>query len=114
MAILSTQLAKAVETILQEYSKGYKAHMASTSCGLKILGTETQMTISGEVIFDGPTILMETSVTTNADGKQTTENPKRITKSKKRSYRQEAQESGLSSGSTGIERSVTNTNEPAS
>jgi len=114
MAILSTQLAKAVETILQEYSKGYKAHMASTSCGLKILGTETQMTISGEVIFDGPTILMQTSATTNDTGTQVTENPKRITKSKKRAYRQEAQESGLSSGSTGIERSVTNTNEPAS
>ena len=114
MAILASQLAKAVETILQEYSKGYKAHMSSSSCGLKILSTETQMTISGEVIFDGPTILMETSVTTNADGKKVTENPKKITKSKKRSYHQEAQESGLSSGSTGIERSVTNTNEPNS
>ena len=114
MAIQSSQLAKAVETILQEYSKGYKAHMASTSCGLKILGTETQMTISGDIIFDGPAILMETSVTTNADGTQITENPKKISKSSKRAYRQEAQESGLSSGSTGIERSVQNENEPAS
>jgi len=114
MAIKSSQMSEAVQTTLAEISRGCKQFSHSNTCGLTVLTTETQISLTAEVIFDGPEILVETSVTTNADGKQVTENPKRITKSKKRAYRQEAQESGLSSGSTGIERSVTNQNEPAS
>ena len=112
MAIHISQLKPAIEKLLLEYSKGYKAAQAGGSCGLQVLSTETQMTISGEVFFDGEALAVQTTSSTNQDGKSTTESPKKVTSTARRSYRQEAQESGLASGSTGIERSVQNENEP--
>jgi len=114
MAIHITKLKSAVEQILLEYSKGYKASQAGGSCGLQVLSTETEMTISGEVFFDGEALAVQTTSSTNQDGKSTTESPRKISSTSRRSYRQEAQESGLASGSTGIERSVQNENEPNS
>lgn len=111
MAIHISLLSTAVSKLLTEYSKGIRASQVAKDCGVQVLSTETDMTISGEVFFDGEDLVVQTAETTNAEGKTIDVTPKKVSRTARRSYKQEAQESGTSNATSGIERSIQNQNE---